>query len=130
MDEACFKSLTSKTIDPARFEARKDEFEDLVRLLLSHRNDSGTETDWVAHIVAYACLGENHLWQDMRLNNRKELSDLLKRHFKPLFDKNTHDMKWKKFFYKQLCEMEGIYVCKSPSCAVCVDYDKCFGPEI
>ena len=76
-----------------------------------------------------ACLRDNHLWQDLRLANREELSLLLKKHFKTLFDKNTADMKWKKFFYKQICESEGFYLCKSPSCGVCVDYAKCFSPE-
>ncbi|MFM8444786.1 MAG: nitrogen fixation protein NifQ, partial [Methylococcus sp.] len=33
---------------------------------------------------------------------------------------------WKKFLYKQLCEAEGIYVCRAPSCGECVDYADCF----
>ncbi len=111
------------------FERRKGEFNDLVELLLAHRSGKDMDTERWANTIAYACLGENHLWQDLKLQNRQELSDILEKHFKPLFDKNTHDMKWKKFFYKQLCEMEGVYVCKSPSCGVCIDYHKCFGPE-
>ena len=39
------------------------------------------------------------------------------------------DMKWKKFFYKQLCQTEGIHTCRAPSCEVCADYQACFGPE-
>ena len=42
---------------------------------------------------------------------------------------NSGDMKWKKFLYRQLCSSEGIYVCPAPSCGVCKDYAKCFGPE-
>jgi nitrogen fixation protein NifQ len=38
-------------------------------------------------------------------------------------------MKWKKFLYKQLCEEEGLYVCRAPSCQVCVDYERCYGSE-
>jgi nitrogen fixation protein NifQ len=38
-------------------------------------------------------------------------------------------MKWKKFFYRQLCEREGIPVCNAPNCAVCADMALCFGPE-
>jgi nitrogen fixation protein NifQ len=49
--------------------------------------------------------------------------------FPKLFDLNTGDMKWKKFLYKRLCEEEGIYVCRSPSCTECKDHDDCFGPE-
>jgi nitrogen fixation protein NifQ len=38
-------------------------------------------------------------------------------------------MKWKKFLYRQFCAREEIYVCPAPSCGVCKDYAKCFGPE-
>jgi nitrogen fixation protein NifQ len=108
---------------------RLDEFEDLVQLLLEHRSDNTTETRWLAHAIAMASLGDDHLWQDMGLPNRQVLSDLLKRHFTALADKNTGNMRWKKFFYKQLCERSGAFVCRAPSCAVCIDYNKCFGPE-
>ena len=51
------------------------------------------------------------------------------RHFSALALRNNQDMKWKKFLYKQLCEQEGINACRAPSCEVCTDYLKCFGPE-
>jgi nitrogen fixation protein NifQ len=38
-------------------------------------------------------------------------------------------MKWKKFFYRCLCEMEGFSLCAAPSCAECSDYAACFGEE-
>ena len=109
--------------------ARVDEYEDILGLLLDHRSRMGQATEAVARWVAESCLGGNHLWQDMGLPSRNELSGLLACHFRPLFEKNTDDMKWKKFFYKQICEREGFKLCKSPSCGVCVDYGKCFGPE-
>ena len=109
--------------------SRTDEYEDILRLLLDHRSKTGKATEVVAVWVAEACLGEDHLWQDMGLPSRKELSALLACHFRPLFEKNTGDMKWKKFFYKQICEREGFMLCKSPSCGECIDYNKCFGPE-
>ena len=49
--------------------------------------------------------------------------------FRTLAERNTQDMKWKKFLYKQLCISEGIYICRAPSCEVCVDYAACFAPE-
>jgi nitrogen fixation protein NifQ len=106
-----------------------DEFEDLRALLMAHRSDHSEESEWLACIVATACLGNNHLWQDMGLPNRGVLSDLLRRHFTALYDKNTGNMKWKKFFYKQLCEQAEVMLCKAPSCSVCSDYAACFGPE-
>jgi nitrogen fixation protein NifQ len=106
-----------------------DEFEGLVTLLLLHRRDDLAETRWLAHAIATAAMRENHLWQDMGLPSRKVLNDLLKEHFAALHAKNTGDMKWKKFFYRQLCEQQEIPICRSPSCGACIDYDKCFGPE-
>lgn len=109
--------------------ANFDEFDDLVALLLDHRSGDSEETEWLACAIATACFGNNHLWQDMGLPNRAVLSELLRGHFTSLFDKNTGNMKWKKFFYKQLCERIHVSVCKAPSCSVCSDYDQCFGPE-
>jgi len=108
---------------------REDETEDLVELLLEHSSDASEEARWAAHAVATACMGENHLWQDMGLPSRKALTVLLARWFPALVAKNGNDMKWKKFFYKQLCERAEIFICKAPSCGICVDYHKCFGPE-
>jgi nitrogen fixation protein NifQ len=107
-----------------------DEFPDLLQLLLDHRAVADEHHRCVAHLVATACMGTDHLWQDLGLPGRKELSALLAEHFPMLAAKNAGDMKWKKFFYKQLCEREGIGACRSPSCAACCDYDKCFGAEI
>jgi nitrogen fixation protein NifQ len=116
----------------ARGAARRvetDEFDDLVRLLLEHRADDSRDSRWLAYAVAACCLGDDHLWQDMGLPHRQALSELLARWFPGLSARNTGGMRWKKFFYKQLCERDGAFVCRSPSCAVCVEYSNCFGPE-
>jgi nitrogen fixation protein NifQ len=106
-----------------------EEFPDLLQLLLDHCMVKDAHHRCITHLVAAACMGGDHLWQDMGLPNRQALSELLSTHFPALTAKNRGDMKWKKFFYKQLCEREGINACKAPSCAVCCDYSKCFGPE-
>jgi nitrogen fixation protein NifQ len=106
-----------------------EEVDDLRTLLLDNRTADLPETKWLASAVARACLFSDHLWQDLGLTSRKDLSGLLTRHFQPLASKNTGDMKWKKFFYKQLCDREGLNLCKAPSCGVCADYKVCFGPE-
>lgn len=105
------------------------EYTDLVSLLFEHGTVQDEETLAMARVVSASCMGGNHLWQDMKLPNRKALSDLLCRYFRPLYEKNTHDMKWKKFFYKQLCEREGLNLCKAPNCEACSDYKVCFGSE-
>lgn len=106
-----------------------EEFDDLLQLLLEHAAARDEQHRYVAHLVASACMGHDHLWQDLGLPNRKALSALLSTHFPTLAARNSGDMKWKKFFYKQLCERAEVFICKSPSCGVCCDYDKCFGPE-
>ena len=110
---------------------RGDEVADLVALLVEHADPVAgrAEIARVAEWVALGCLGDNHLWQDLGFDSRAELSALMKRWFPALVSKNARDMKWKKFLYKQLCEREQIFVCKSPSCAVCCDQPVCFGPE-
>ncbi|MGM0594763.1 MAG: nitrogen fixation protein NifQ [Pseudomonadota bacterium] len=108
---------------------RGDEHDELRELFLSH-SDVATPVDgWLADILIAGCMGGNHLWQDLGLWSRKDLTALIRSAFSPLADKNVHDMKWKKFFYKQLCAKEGIYTCRAPSCQVCEDYAECFGPE-
>lgn len=108
---------------------RDDEREEVYKLLISHRANESRSEEWMAKIVATACQGKNHLWQDMGLWSRNQLSDLLMCNFPELAEKNIKNMKWKKFIYKQLCITEGIYTCRAPSCEVCADYDHCFGSE-
>jgi nitrogen fixation protein NifQ len=83
----------------------------------------------MAQVVAAACMGQDHLWQDLGLLNRTELNALMQRNFPALAARNVKDMKWKRFLYRQLCEMEGIQACRAPSCEICTDYAHCFGPD-
>lgn len=108
---------------------RLPEQDELRALLMAHRSDPSHEGEWMAQIVVMGCMGGDHLWQDLGLWSRKDLSLLMQQNFASLAAKNDRDMKWKKFLYKQLCLAEGIYVCRSPSCEVCPDYTACFGPE-
>lgn len=119
------KALSGSELD----DARMLEKEDLIKLLRDHRKDDSRETEWLIGLIVSACLGNDHLWQDLGLWNRRELSALLNHNFPTLAARNTKDMKWKKFLYKQLCEAEGLYLCRAPSCEVCADYNHCFGPE-
>jgi len=106
------------------------ELEDLLNLLLEYRAGVRESEVWLAHIVAYSCCGRNHLWQDLGLANRGELSMLMGTAFPGLAELNTDDMKWKKFIYRHYCSREGIYVCPAPSCSECADHAKCFAPEV
>lgn len=109
--------------------SRMLEREDLVRLLRGYGAAECPEREWIVGLLVAGCLGDDHLWQDLGLWSRAELSALIRHNFPGLAAKNDRDMKWKKFLYKQLCESEGIYLCRAPSCEVCSDYRACFGPE-
>lgn len=106
-----------------------EEFADLLDLLKEHRRDDAEETRWLAHTIASACAGQNHLWEDMGMPDRATLSQLIKKYFPALYFKNTANLRWKKFFYKLLCDRAQAQLCKAPSCGVCSDYAHCFGPE-
>jgi nitrogen fixation protein NifQ len=105
------------------------ELDDLLKLLIEYRAGLRDSELWLAHIVAYSCCGRNHLWQDLGLANRGELSLLMNTAFPALAALNVGDMKWKKFIYRHYCAREGIYVCPAPSCGECSDYAKCFAKE-
>ena len=105
------------------------ELDDIHQLLLGHRAGQQVSEVWLARIVASACSGRDHLWQDLGLANRAELSTLMTLAFPGLAALNVGDMKWKKFIYRHYCSTEGIYLCPAPSCGECADHAKCFAPE-
>jgi nitrogen fixation protein NifQ len=110
--------------------SRMLERDDLVRYLQARAAyPERVESGWMTALLVAGCLGDDHLWQDLGLWSRQDLSDLIAYNFPQVAAANTQNMKWTKFLYKQLCEAEGIYVCRAPSCDVCVDYPRCFGPE-
>jgi nitrogen fixation protein NifQ len=108
---------------------RHEEYEDVRDLLLDGAPAKTSDLVELACCVARACLGSDHLWHDLGLPSRTELSGLLHEHFPGLAARNTGNMRWKKFFYKQLCEQVGIRACRAPSCGVCARYGECFGSE-
>lgn len=102
----------------------------VVRELLSlNCSTVGDEGRWLAGMVARRALEPNHLWEDLGLRNRGELTRLMKRHFAPLYERNTRNMRWKRFFYRQLCEDDGFLMCATPVCTDCNDFELCFGEE-
>ncbi|MGB1090876.1 MAG: nitrogen fixation protein NifQ [Oceanobacter sp.] len=110
-------------------EMREDEWVEIRDLLRRHRRGLDDLELVVSDVLAAGCLGKEHLWRDLGLNNRTELSQMISANFPELAEKNDKNMKWKKFFYKQLCEEGGGYVCRAPSCQECATYSDCFGPE-
>jgi len=111
-------------------DAVEDEEVAMVRdLLLAHRSSDGEVGRWLATLVARRAMEPNHLWEDLGLRERPELTRLLTRHFETLASANTKNMKWKRFFYRKLCEDDGIVMCSTPVCTRCQDFANCFGDE-
>lgn len=138
LDEEVFAALLARHFPNMQLVVRRTapgsnerelEYEDIRALILEHRAERDVSEIWMAEIVTTACMASDHLWQDLGLHARRHLTQLMAENFPALATKNDKDMKWKKFLYKQLCEKEEIRICRSPSCEVCVDYEKCFGPE-
>ena len=98
-------------------------------LLLAHRSSEGNLGRWLAAMIARRAMEPNHLWEDLGLRERSELTRLLARHFAPIAARNTKNMRWKRFFYRALCESDGFVMCTTPVCTECRDFDLCFGDE-
>ena len=126
---AYFPEAPARAVGRAAARAPVPEWDELVQFLLDHRADEQPSRAGWPQILAAACAGRDHLWQDLGLTGRHELSQLIALNFPALAQANDGDMKWKKFIYRQLCAREGIYVCPAPSCQTCHDRPACFGPE-
>lgn len=83
----------------------------------------------MALMIARRAQSPNHLWQDLGLRNRDELSCLMRNYFPGLAERNNRDMKWKKFLYRMICRDGGYSLCTAPSCSECDDFALCFGAE-
>lgn len=108
---------------------RDEEESQLFGLLGRFLVDAAPTTNRIAGVVTRRAMAPRHLWQDLGLRNRDELSQLLARWFPALAADNVDNMKWKKFFYRRLCELEGFTLCAAPTCRECGDFDACFGEE-
>ena len=109
--------------------ARDEEEAQLLELLRRFRVDDTMQTEWIVSIVTRRAMAPRHLWQDLGLRNRNELSALIGRFFPRLAADNVDNMKWKKFFFRKICELEGFSLCAAPTCGECADFDACFGAE-
>ncbi|MBR9973427.1 nitrogen fixation protein NifQ [Magnetospirillum sulfuroxidans] len=104
----------------------EQEEQDLCRLFLTHAADSGIWPVVFARSIARACMEPQHLWMSLGLEGRAQLSAILVRHFPALVARNDHDMRWKKFFYKLLCDEEKVWTCKASSCEICPHHSECY----
>jgi nitrogen fixation protein NifQ len=106
-----------------------EEIADLAALLQEFASEQAPPPAELIKNMAQAAMQPNHLWEDLGLASRDELQALMQRHFPRLKALNHANMRWKKFFYRLLCEREQVLICKSPHCETCEDQALCFGPE-
>lgn len=84
---------------------------------------------WLADILAARAAQPGHLWVAMGLLERPQLSAAIGRLLPTLLAANDKGMRWKRFLFKQVCDLNGGTMCKSPVCGDCSDYALCFAPE-
>lgn len=106
-----------------------DEIADVAALLTEHAADDSPETRSLIRRIAESSMGPNHLWQDLALPDRSALGELMQRHFPALKARNTQQMRWKKFLYREICAKAEVLICKSPHCEACDEVHVCFAPE-
>lgn len=121
--EHAAKTATAPAINP-----------DILKILLSHVPCDATggmlrTSEWLAQIIAARSAHPGHLWLAMGFLERPELTAAIRRHLPTLAAANSNGMRWKRYLFKQVCDLNGGVMCKSPNCGDCSDYALCFAPE-
>ncbi|SIT47723.1 NifQ [Paraburkholderia piptadeniae] len=80
----------------------------------------------LATIIATACLRPDHLWRDLGLDGRDDVTDILTRHYPQLVARNLDGLRWKKFLARELALAQGRAPAHAPGCPGCEDYGFCY----
>jgi len=109
-------------------EEQVDFVTQLRELLLTHISASVREEDaaCLASIIAHACLRPDHLWRDLGLNGREDVTEMLLRYFPALVARNVDHLRWKKFLARELAWSLGLEPGPAPGCPGCEDFRHCF----
>jgi len=102
-------------------------FVPLVALLRDAQVDDGPWTEATLCALACACFGHRHLWEDLGLESRKDVSVLLERHVPSLAARNTRNLRWKHFLFECLGDRLGVPDLRPPHCEGCGDFELCWG---
>ncbi len=95
------------------------DFVSALRALLLHNVSSAVDVNdaWcLASIIACACLRPDHLWRDLGLSGRDEVTGMLERYFPALVARNVENLRWKKFLARELALSLGVQPGPAPGC--------------
>lgn len=133
MVECCLPRLDYREAIPERkyaalMHTAPSLFHDLVGMLNGLRTPrvSAPHADWLARAIAAASLGGQLLWQDLGLQGREGVTELIRYFFAPLYARNTEDLKWKRFLFMELGKLHGKPGMKAPGCGQCDQFATCF----
>ena len=126
--ERWFSATTLPDLDQPAPERLSDQ-DAIARLLLWRGGLADEDTKALAFIIARRAMEGSHLWEDLGLACRPALTTLMRRHFPKIAAANTQNMRWKKFFYRQICADTEFALCLSPTCTECPEYHDCFAPS-
>lgn len=99
----------------------------LMRVLLdAYRAPEPDTTQWVSSVLAHACLRPDHLWRDLGLSGREDVTALLARHYPGLVSRNVNNLRWKKFLAYTAREHAGLPTAAAPGCSGCEDEGFCY----
>ncbi|MFM0391631.1 nitrogen fixation protein NifQ [Paraburkholderia phytofirmans] len=138
LEQAAWRALLARhfaraTVSVASpFAVTSSEHAEFVRtlhaLLLTHASATvhADDAQCLAAIIAHACLRPDHLWRDLGLAGRDEVTWMLTRYFPTLVALNTANLRWKKFLAEQRALSLGLQPGPAPGCPGCEDYGHCF----
>lgn len=80
----------------------------------------------LATILAHACLRPDHLWRDLGLAGRDDVTHMLTRFFPEVVARNREGLRWKKLLARELAWATGGVPGPAPGCPGCEDFGFCF----
>lgn len=102
----------------------------LTQLLLDARADHDGAHATLARCLACACMGSHHLWQDLGLSGRPEVSRLMLLAFPAIHAANGRHLRWKRHLFILLGERLGVADLLPPRCSACEDAPACLGAPV
>lgn len=80
----------------------------------------------MATILATACLRPDHLWRDLGLTGRDDVTALLTHCFPSLVTENTENLRWKRFLAEACARAYGRPPAPAPGCPGCEAFGECY----